>query len=75
MATKKPQPNKEQLAAVLKFAQKEGQKWKDKLTDCWLKADYPGHAEYSHFLQQVRNQAGPRWLESVTYAELERSQL
>ena len=69
---KQPQPNQEQLAAVLAFAKKEGRTWKSTLTNCWLKAGYPGHQGYSHLLQQVRNQFGPRWLEGITYADLER---
>lgn len=73
LTTKKDTPTQEQLAAVFAFAQKEGRTWKSALTNCWLKASYPRHQSYSHFLQQVRNQFGPRWLESITYAELEQS--
>lgn len=68
-----PQPNQEQLQAVFSFAQKEGPRWKEKLSDCWMRANYPGHQPYGHFLQQVRNQFGPKWLEGVTYADMEKA--
>ena len=71
--TEKSTPNQEQLAAVFAFAQKEGRTWKSALTTCWMKASYPRHQSISHLLQQVRNQFGPAWLESITYAELEKS--
>ena len=68
----KKTPNPEQLSAVFAFAQKEGREWKSRLTSCWMKAGYPGHDKISHLLQQVRNQFGPQWLESISYAALEK---
>ena len=45
----------EQLAALRKFAAAEGRFWKAKLLEMWMRAYYPGHEEYGHCLQQVRN--------------------
>ena len=35
------QPTKEQAAAVLVFANREGGKWKAELHRCWYRASYP----------------------------------
>lgn len=58
---KNKQPTQEQLTALRAFAQREGRNWKEALRDAWMTGRYPHHAQ-SGYLQQVRNQLGPRWL-------------
>ena len=67
---KHPNPNPEQVAALVKFAEREGRSWQSKLRDCWMLASYPADRETSHLLQQVRNQFGPVWLEKINLAAL-----
>ena len=60
---KEPQPSPEQMAAIQRFKDMHGATWKEDLMDCWLKAAYPRNYSDTHWLQQVRNQFGPEWLE------------
>jgi hypothetical protein len=55
------QPNQEQLAAIISFAQDNGRNWKAELNHSWMNANYAGRTD-GHLLQQVRNQFGPSWL-------------
>jgi hypothetical protein len=59
---KKFTPNAEQLAALKKWAEMHGAKWKFKLGAAWQRAAYPGMGDDGAYLQQVRNEAGPSWL-------------
>lgn len=59
---KKFTPNAEQLAALKKWAEMHGAKWKFKLGAAWQRAAYPGMGDDGAYLQQVRNEAGPGWL-------------
>lgn len=68
--TEKPTP--EQKAAVLRFAERNGGRWKAELHCCWMNAAYPFTPEADRpLLQQVRNQFGPQWLELITLKDLE----
>lgn len=59
--------SKHQIIAIVLFAREKGRNWKTQLNNSWLKASYQwNHPELSPFLQQVRNEFGPRWLSSVT---------
>lgn len=64
------QPNPEQTAALVKFAEREGRQWKHKLRECWMLARYPADPETCHLLQQTRNDCGPYWLEKITLKQL-----
>lgn len=61
-ATEKP--NREQLNALRKYAQRHGRNWKQSLRDVWFNGryDWDGDGDISCYLQQVRNQLGPSWL-------------
>lgn len=61
----KPQPNREQLAAIAAWAKQYGRNWKEPLRYAWMDGNYHGFAD-SHLLQQVRNQCGPSWLIGYT---------
>lgn len=53
----------EQAQALDVFKEKHGDKWKDKLSDCWMSAGYPNIPdEHAAQLQRIRNQFGPSWL-------------
>lgn len=61
-----------QRQAVLSFAHKHGRAWKDELAMSWLSANYRGcDTDQSAALQQIRNQSGPTWLNTVTLKELQ----
>lgn len=62
-------PNREQLAALLSWARLNGRYWKSKLGDAWMKAGVNVHG-YNPYLQQVRNDFGPSWLQCVTLKQL-----
>lgn len=49
----------EQRSAVLEFAARNGDKWKERMAEGWMGSKLPG------LLQQVRNQHGPAWLDAV----------
>jgi hypothetical protein len=65
-------PTKEQAAALLVFATREGGKWKAELHRCWYKASYPKDGADGGHLQYLRNHFGPEWLEQVTLDDLKR---
>lgn len=66
------QPDREQAAAVVRFAERHGGRWKADLHVCWMRAAYPDTLEGDKaLLQQVRNECGPLWLEKVTLKDLE----
>ncbi|MVF24211.1 hypothetical protein EVC37_21760 [Methylocaldum sp. BRCS4] len=61
-STKAPiHPTEDQLNALKRWADKHGRTWKSKLRDAWISGDY-GLFEDAPFLQQLRNQFGPTWL-------------
>lgn len=64
------QPNIEQVLALVKFAEREGPRWKAILHQCWMRASYPADPGTSHLLQQIRNDFGPVWLERATLKQL-----
>lgn len=65
-------PTPEQAAAVRRFAELYGGRWKAELHICWRNSSYPRSPEADRpLLQQVRNQFGPQWLETVTLKDLE----
>jgi hypothetical protein len=51
----------EQLDALQRYAAKHGTQWKSQLNLAWIRAAEPG------YLQQVRNQFGPSWLEKFSF--------
>lgn len=53
----------EQRDALIEFRRQHGRQWKQALLAGWERAAYPGP------LQQIRNQLGPAWLNSVTPAD------
>lgn len=66
-----PEPNAEQLEAIEKYRATFGLIWKELLLGDWLRSGYHYDAkEYSHLLQQVRNQFGKSWLASYRPEEL-----
>lgn len=56
-------PTGEAMAALARFAAKEGRRWKSQLRACWERSDYPG-VEQSDvpLLHGLRNNFGPSWL-------------
>lgn len=58
-----PQPNEEQLDALDSFAENKGAQWKSKLRDAWMDGTDSSFKD-GHLLRQVRNQFGPKWLET-----------
>lgn len=53
----------EQRDALIEFRRQHGRQWKQALHSGWERAAYPGP------LQQIRNQQGPAWLNSLTPAD------
>jgi len=51
-------PSAEQIAALQQYATKHGRTWKRELCLDWF------HGRDSGLLRQIRNQFGPRWLET-----------
>lgn len=65
-------PDREQAAALVRFAERQGGRWKAELHICWMNAAYPDAPEADRpLLQQVRNEFGPLWLEKVSLKDLE----
>jgi hypothetical protein len=62
-------PNREQLKALIHWAEQRPRFWKAALDAAWLKAG-AGVPGYNPYLQQVRNEFGPSWLQSVTLKQL-----
>ncbi len=60
---------KDQLLALRDYANWAGKDWKQNLSADWLRAgsDWPG-SRYP-LLQQVRNQLGPKWLDTFELRE------
>jgi len=64
--TMTPSPSKEQLKALESFKSLHAENWKDELSQCWMKGNYPRmSSDDSAYLQQLRNQFGPKWLAEV----------
>lgn len=70
MATDSKMPNAEQLDALAIFIARHGTiTWKRLLTDMWIVgADI--NEPQGHLLRQVRNQFGPKWLNSVNTQDI-----
>ena len=66
MTCARPTLSGDQLAAVKTFASKHGRNWKAALRQSWETGRYPfaPTAKESALLQQLRNEHGPRWLNS-----------
>lgn len=66
-----------QARAVLAFRDAKGHQWKSRLRNYWLSAEVfkrgPADEETGALLRQVRNELGPRWLQTVTVEELKRA--
>jgi len=59
------EPTPDQRAALLKFRQMHGRRWKSWLRCAWMNGVYPTYCIDNGddcLLQQVRNQLGPNWL-------------
>jgi hypothetical protein len=54
-------PNTEQLETLVAYAEWAGEGWKRQLNHDWMRAGSKFPGEYA-YLQQVRNQGGPKWL-------------
>lgn len=68
MARKTQQePTPGQLDALRQYAKENGRCWKARLLDDWL-TGRDAKQENGGYLRQVRNQFGPRWLESFKLA-------
>lgn len=64
-------PDAAQLAAVCAFRDQNGAEWKERLGAAWCTGKYGAvPKDQQPYLQQVRNQFGPEWLERVTDAHL-----
>lgn len=57
-------PSQEQLAALQGYANAKGRCWKNELSLAWS-TGADGREPNSHFLRQVRNQFGTKWLFST----------
>ena len=68
----KPQPDKQQAAAVLAFARSHGRSWRTMLAIAWSEACADVDPSYRGELQQLRNDTrfGPRWLQRVQLSEM-----
>jgi hypothetical protein len=70
-------PTREQVAALRRFADREGRQWKAKLRQAWRSGRYPWHVRYSPndeaYLQQIRNIFGQDWLKNLRLGDLEQS--
>lgn len=55
----------DQREALIAYAKEKGRMWKSRLREDWFRADARIRGESSPELQQIRNQRGPRWLNSV----------
>jgi hypothetical protein len=61
-------PNSDQLDALMAAKTLWGRNWKQELSNCWLVSRYPDSLdECSCFLQQVRNQGGPSFLQCFRF--------
>jgi hypothetical protein len=57
------EPTPEQRAALVMFKDRYGRTWKSKLCEMWFHGAYPAKVkDIEGYLQQVRNQGGPSWL-------------
>lgn len=57
-------PSPEQLAALERFAARQGRDWKYALNIVWMNGSYGNIGDDSAYLQQIRNNFGPQWLET-----------
>lgn len=70
-------PTEPQLAALDRFAARHRNHphgWKEKLWNVWMSGAYgntPDHPDDSGYLQQIRNNFGPKWLETYEPKEIE----
>ena len=55
-------PTTEQLAEIRRYAAWAGRTWKSKLRAAWYNAAEPGYPGEYCYLQQLRNEQGPSWL-------------
>jgi hypothetical protein len=65
----------DQRVAVAAFKDANGEEWKDRLASLWMSGNYSRKGistDQAALLQQVRNQHGPQWLESVSDHDLRR---
>jgi hypothetical protein len=60
-----------QLEALRKFAKVNGRTWKANLNHAWMTGRYAeyGAADFSGWLQTVRNEFGPSWLVKFKFPE------
>jgi len=62
----------EQVGCLINFIKRNGKNWKNKLLSYWMVAggnymvNYPNEYPY---LQQIRNQFGPTWLNNLPNSE------
>lgn len=56
-------PEPEQMAAIVRFAQRHGRSWKSALRDAWASGKDDSMPD-GPLLRQVRNQLGPNWLQT-----------
>jgi hypothetical protein len=60
----------DQATAVRAYAAQHGPTWKAKLADDWMRAGSRTYRGEWCYLQQVRNQHGPKWLKAVKLDEV-----
>lgn len=69
-----PSPSKEQLQAAARFAKRHGRRlWKTRMRSLWMGGSsrrYGASADEAAFLQQLRNECGPLWLNAVRFDRL-----
>lgn len=53
--------NTDQLRAIVEYAKAYGRCWRSELRSAWSEGTY-GEKDSSGYLQQIRNEHGPRWL-------------
>jgi hypothetical protein len=56
-----PQLTQVQLEALIRFAHRNGRRWKSALVHAWITGDYDNWDDVG-YLQQIKNQLGRSWL-------------
>jgi hypothetical protein len=66
-----PQPSKEQAQALVRFISQHGLTWKEALRNRWWSSNFSDSPEADRaYLQQLRNNFGPEWLNKTKPSKL-----